>query len=418
MKEVMDIATLTPPQPAPDEMAPSTTPTDQLALRDDDYTAAHGESLRQTLDLATWRPGTDLTEMYAVLEQEVAEAVRKESEYIHEIRAKIFPRLRRRPGAPSGAGVYQVPVGHLEEVHRHVLFNGAVEACDGTVVTHDTLPVTITQIGVCLVGYRGDQGSWVHRIFRRDLRTGSGKDPIEETLDLLEHRKRRAGVEQRSSRDRLTELARRGILEYAERAVLLDRSDARWRLGHGNPVTFQLLTGSGMLELVKASLELLRRLILDHRRFAFVPSAPSAREILTIGNALRPLEYAIVDTPLDALRSIADGGYRGEGWGPVGKDVKSFVEEVGPRIILGVYRVSHLAPAQMFYAHVDNAHDAALIVMADSALQEHRGFPLLVDLADKLCTASFGGETLAASTRLAYAAAGAPYRYLAERKTR
>ena len=44
--------------------------------------------------------------------------------------------------------------------------------------------------------------------------------------------------------------------------------------------------------------------------------------------------------------------------------------------------------------------------------------PLLVDLADKLCTASFGGETLAASTRLAYAAAGAPYRYLAERKTR
>ena len=255
-------------------------------------------------------------------------------------------------------------------------------------------------------------------IFRRDLRASSGKSAVEETLELLEHRKRRTGVDQKSPRDRLTELARRGILEYAERAVLLDRSDARWRLGHGSPVTFQLLTGSGMLELVQASLVLLRRLILDHRRFVFVPSAPSAREILTIGNALRPLEYAIVDTPLDALLSVADGGYRGEGWGPVGKDVKCFVKEVGPRIVVGVYRVSHLAPAQMFYAHVDHAHDAALIAMADSALQEHRGFPLLVDLADKLCTASFGGETLAASTRLAYAAAGAPYRYLAERKTR
>jgi len=418
MKKAMDIASLISLQPASDETAPSTMPSDQPAFRDDDYSAAHGESLRQTLDLDTWRPGIDLTQMYAVLEQEVAEAVRKEGEYIHEIRTKIFPRLRLRPGAPPGAGVFQVPVGRLEEVHRQVLFNGAVEACDGTVVTHDTLPVTITQIGVCLVSYRGDQGSWVHRIFRRDLRASSGKSAVEETLELLEHRNRRTGVDQKSPRDRLTELARRGILEYAERAVLLDRSDARWRLGHGSPVTFQLLTGSGMLELVQASLVLLRRLILDHRRFVFVPSAPSAREILTIGNALRPLEYAIVDTPLDALLSVADGGYRGEGWGPVGKDVKCFVKEVGPRIVVGVYRVSHLAPAQMFYAHVDHAHDAALIAMADSALQEHRGFPLLVDLADKLCTASFGGETLAASTRLAYAAAGAPYRYLAERKTR
>src|SRR3989442_3275260 len=33
--------------------------------------------------------------------------------------------------------------------------------------------VTITQIGVVLVSYRGDQGSWVQRIFRRDLRTRS-----------------------------------------------------------------------------------------------------------------------------------------------------------------------------------------------------------------------------------------------------
>lgn len=413
----MDIASLI-PNPAPDETAPSTTPTDQPVLRDDDYRAAHGESLHQTLDLDTWRPGTDLTEMYAALEQEVTEAVRTEGVYVQEIRARIFPILRRRQDAPPGAGVYQVPVGRFEEVHRHVLFNGAVEACDGTVVTHDTLPVTITQIGVCLVGYRGDQGSWVHRIFRRDLRTGPGKDPVEETLDLLEHRKRRSGVDQKSRRDRLTELARRGILEYAERAVLLDRSDARWRMGHGNPVTFQLLT-SGMPELVDVSLELLRRLILDHRRFVFVPSTPSARELLTIGNALRPLEYAIVDTSQQALRRMAESeGYRGEGWGPVGNRVRDFAAEVGPRIVVGVYRVSHLAPTQMFYAHVDHAHDAALIAMADSALQEHRGFPLLVDLADKLCTASFGGETLAASTRVAYAAAGAPYRYLAERKTR
>lgn len=43
-----------------------------------------------------------------------------------------------------------------------LLFNGAVEACDGTSVEHGTLPVTITQIGVCLVSYQGDQGSWLN----------------------------------------------------------------------------------------------------------------------------------------------------------------------------------------------------------------------------------------------------------------
>jgi len=44
-----------------------------------------------------------------------------------------------------------------------------VEACDGTCSVHDTLPLTITQIGVCLVSYLGEQGAWGHRLFRRDL---------------------------------------------------------------------------------------------------------------------------------------------------------------------------------------------------------------------------------------------------------
>lgn len=406
------------PGPPPTDTAPALSPTDQPALPADEYEASTGEPLKITLNLDTWHPGTDLIEMYARLEQEVAEAVDKEREHTRRIRAEIFPLLRRRPEAPPGAGVYQVPVGRLEDVHRQVLFNGAVEACDGTAVLYDSLPLTIVQIGVCLVSYRGDQGTWVHRVFRRDLRASSAKDLIEETIELLDKRKRRGAVDQKSSRDRLTELARRGIMEYAERAVLVERSNARWRMGHGAPVTFQLLTGSGMLELVQASLDLLQRLILGHERFVFVPSSTSARDLLTIGNALRPLEYAIVDTMHDPLRRIAQGGYRGEGWGPIGEQVRNFVEEIGPKIVVGVYRVSHLSPAQVFYAHVDHAHDAVLIAMADSALQEHRGFPMLIDLADKLCTATFGGETLAISAGLAYVQAGEPYRYIAERRSR
>ncbi len=400
--------------PAPSDPLPPDFP----LVTADEYKATHGEALSQTLDLNTWRASADLGETYARLEREVAEAIRKEGQYQHQIRERIFPLLRTRPGAPSCAGVYRVSIERLEDIHRKVLFNGAVEACDGTVASVDTLPITITQIGVCLVSYRGDQGSWVHRIFRRDLRTASSMDPINETMEILERRRKRGAIDLANPEDRLADLTRRGIMAYAERAVLVDRSDAIWRMGHGNPTPYELVTGSGFPELLRASLTLMKRLVLEHKRFVFVPSATTARELLTIGNALQPLEYAIVDTNEDFLRRIAEGHYRGDAWGKLKPAVDSFVEECGPKVVVGMYRVSTLAPAQMFYANVNCAHEAVLVSMADSVLQEHRGFPMMIDLADAVCRASFGADTLGVTTQLAFAAAGDPFRYFAERRTR
>src|SRR4029453_9407701 len=140
--------------------------------------------------------------------------------------------VRRRPGGPKGAGVRQAHAEDVAKVHRGLLFNGAVESCDGTCVVNDRLPLTIVQIGVCLVSYRGDQGSWVPRLFRRDLRV-RGADPVDEALELLERRRQRSGYDLSSRPDTLSELARRGLMSYAERAVLLQRSSAPWRMGHG-----------------------------------------------------------------------------------------------------------------------------------------------------------------------------------------
>jgi hypothetical protein len=401
--------------PVPEEIDGGVSPIPHMSPNE--YLAAHGEELTQTLDLSTWRAGADLTEMYERLEREVADAVREEREVQKQIRSEIFPHIVARPGAPKGAGVYEVTPQNLEAVHRKLLFNGGVEACDGTVVTHDTLPVTITQIGICLVSYHGDQGSWVHRMFRRDLRS-SGRNPVQETLDLLDRRRERSAVDYGAGRDRMTSLARRGIMAYAERAVLLEKSSAVWRMGHGSPAPYELVTGSGMPELLRLSVSLMRRLILEHRRFVFLPSSTKARELLTIGNALLPLHYAIVDDLRDPLSAVAGGHYRGEEWGELGTMVAEFVEECGPQVVVGMFRASHLSPCQMFYAHADHAHEAAMIAMADSVLQEHRGFPMLIDLADGLCTTTFGADTFNASTQLAYTAAGEPFRYMAERRTR
>lgn len=395
-------------------------PEDILVLGGDEFKAAFGESLDTTLDLDTWRPGADLAAMYERLEQEIASAVEQENRIRERIRDELFPYVFGRPDAPPNAGCYRVDLPTLERVHRGLLFNGGVEACDGTSAVHDSLPITIAQIGVSLVSYRGDQGTWVQRLFRRDLRV-SGLDPVDEAMALLERRRQRESADAPGPRDKLSELTRRGIMSYAERAILLNKSQAVWRMGHGNPTAYELLTGGGLvvdgdMPLLRKSMVLWRELLVNHRKWVFVPSAPTNRVLLTLGNALYPLEFALVDTPLRVMRDIVDGhlpqrtGLKAE--------ARDFVDDVGPQIVIGIYRASRVAPPYMFYAHREHAHEAALIVMADSVLQEHRGFPMLIDLADTVCRTTFGPDSFSAAIQQAYVEAGAPFRYLGERETR
>jgi hypothetical protein len=379
-----------------------------------EFEAAFGEPLSRTLDLSTWNVGEDLASAYARLEKEVNEAVAQEDSYRAEIRKAIFPKLATLPGAPPNGGVYLAARTELERIHRGLLFNGGVEACDGVYVVHDTLPLSITQIGVCLVGYSGEQGAWVHRLFRRDLRNKQ-TNIVDEVLTLLDRRQKREA--QGQSADRLSELATRGIMTYAERAILRDKSTASWRIGHGSPVPYELLTGlwASNINGIQTSIDLIRWFVHEHKRFVFVPSAPRKRHLLMIGNALRPLEYAIVQTVKSDLSTMSDtGGYRG----PVEKAMEDLVGDIGDKIIVGLYKVWEAAPPYLFYAHVEHAHLAAQIVMADSILQEHRGFPMMIDLADTVCRTTFGAETLLPSVQMAYTSAGQPFQYLSERETR
>lgn len=380
-----------------------------------EFEDAYGESFSKTLDLDTWILGEDLAEMYGRLEREIADAVAMEDSYRKTIRKEVFTKIKSSPGAPRNAGVYQAKREDLERIHKGLLFNGGVEACDGTSVVHDTLPLTITQIGVCLVSYNGNQGAWAHRLFRRDLRSKL-TDPVEEVLTVLERREGRES--QGLGGEKLSELARRGIMTYAERAILKDKSQALWRMGHGNLVAYELITGlwASRKERIQLSLDLIDWFV-NYKRFVFVPSAPRKRHWLMIGNALKPMEYAIVQTLQPDIENMLDsGGYRDEsGVRPL---MKSFAKETASKIVVGLYRVWEAAPPYLFYAHIDNAEMAAHIAMADSLLQEHRGFPMLIDLADTVCSTTFGLDTFLPSVQTAYAELGQPFQYLGERETR
>ncbi len=371
-----------------------------------EFDESFGESFARTVDLATWRAGEDLVAAYGRLEQEVAEALTREDDYSRHIRSDVFPQIAHVAGAPQCAGVFAADQADIQKVHGGLLFNGGVEACDGISVVHETLPLTITQIGVCLVAYNGRQGAWAHRLFRRDLRSSVG-NPVDEVLSMLERRRRSS-----DGRDQLSTLARRGIMAYAERAFLRDNSTATWRMGHGSVVPFELISGlwASTVGNLRQSLDLVEWYV-DHGRFVFVPHRTQKRHLLMIGNALRPREYALVHTLQPDIRNLIDRGhYRDENG--VRPAMERFHDEVAPRIVIGVFRVWDAAPPYIFYAAAEHAHMAAHVAIADAMLQEHRGFPMLIDLADTVCRTTFGVDSLVPTVQTAYARSGDPLRPL------
>lgn len=398
---------------------------DQPVIRPSDYREKFGEDLHRVLDLDTWATG-DLSREYARIEREVHEAVREEKTQQRLIRDRFFPLLNNPAIGPPGGGVFRANLDLLARIHAGLLFNGGVEACDGTIELHDTLPLTAYQIGVCLVSYRGNEGTWCQRLFRRDLRQKGG-NLVEEAEELLRSRAQRGALNRATLQDALGELAQRTLMAYGERAVLLRRSRAVWRMGHGNPIPYELLTGAGCFEMMVASLTILRELIEKQQKFVFVASEPRERLLLTIGHALGPMQYAIVGTLKERLENwlhqdrfafdvAEEADWDGERLKPR-QWIPRFIDRVASRVVIGVYRATLLAPAQVFYAHQDHADLAAHIVLADSALQEHRGFPMLLDVAHHVCSAVFG-STLRRLTESAYATAGEPWRYFSERTTR
>lgn len=390
-------------------------PVGEIAVEPAEYKAITGESLGDTLDINTWQSGVRAIQAFDRLEQEIEQAEQLSGGLRKSIRENIFPHIRS-PGAPLCAGVFRATLADVKAAQNNVLFNGLVEACDANSHLFHTLSIQIIQIAVATTSYYGQEEMWAHRIYRRDIPLKGGPSVLDETLEIL--RRRSGGPENNGGRRKITDMMRRGVMTYMERVVLADKAQAPWRVGHGNPLAYELLSGAGITELIQKSIPVLDRLILQHKRFLFIPSTTKKEHFLTIGDALDPLEYAIIDDATADLDRILEGNYRGEWKSVADNELTPFCREAGPAVVAGVYRASAMAPARMFYAHRDYAHEAAHIAMADSVLQEHRGFPMLIDMADGICGTYFGAETLNRPSLTALSNAGQPYRYLDERTTR
>ena len=384
---------------------------------------------KQALDLGNWTSGERMDQLAARQERDVELAARFEDDMAPRVIKKLEQALPTAPDRSTESGVYLLTIDDVTRAVRNTLFNGLVEACDGTRVAVTTLPVTVVQIGICLTSYlgTGDGGTIGHRLYRHDILRKNG-NAEEEVLEFLSRRARRKRSEMARAEFgddgqlmSISDMLCRALMIYAERAMLADRSTRPWRLGHGGPMPHELIVGSGRNEVAFASLQVLRSLLLGHKRFIFVPSEISDAAVITIANALQPLQYAVLRNTKDIIEGYIRGSsyerphYKKSG---LYQAVRSFQEDAGSKVVLAVYRASAFCPGRVFYAHEDHVHEAAQIVMADSALQDARGFPNLIDIADRTCKSMFEPGGLAAQVHAALARSGSPFRFLAERTTR
>jgi hypothetical protein len=319
------------------------------------------------------------------------------------IRDEVFKEIETADNAPTAAGVWRVTPQEIEAVQQGTLFAGGVDAVAGSSFVLDSLQLTVVQAGVCLLRYRGDERTWEHRILRRDL-AATGMDPVNEALELID---RRLADDHRAldQPDRITELGTRGITAFAERAALARVADAPWRMGRGQPAPFEILSGAGALDIVQEGLAVLRELLLKHQRFVFVQRTPRKRGLLTLGVALEPLEFAVLHHLRTYIQDMVDRGHlRGERR----EEALDFVDKVGREVVVGVFRVSSTAPPYVFFAPAEPAlcRQAATLAMADAVLQEHVGYPLLLDLADRIGREALGERSVRAATQAAFHAHG------------
>ncbi|WNG39627.1 hypothetical protein F0U61_42610 [Archangium violaceum] len=373
-------------------------------IGDEDYQAGFSEDLSTTLDIDRWDGGLDVERLIARIRSRITSATDTEEHVRAAVRGKIFPVLKTQTRVPE-AGVYEARADWLKDLFEGLLFPGQVEAVNSVAVSHDSLPIGVTQIGVSVVGYGGTSGTFSQRLFRKEMSARSD-DAFNEALECIRKRHERSGT---SRRDSLSMLARRGIRAYAERAILLDKAGAEWRIGQGNPCSREMLSGSGYTGLLKASLGVLRRLIQKHKKFVFVPNALEERGYLTLGYALNGGEYAILQT----LES--DSAYFVERWQYEDGDrdrALAFVRECCPDVLIGLFRASNDAPPYLFYAHREHVHIAAHVALADSILRPQRGFPMLLDVADVSCRGVFGSDSFLGLVQDAYTQAGAKFHYL------
>jgi hypothetical protein len=171
----------------------------------------------------------------------------------------------------------------------------------------------------------------------------------------------------------------RSFMLYMERDIALNRKE-NIKMVHGDIFPYELRTGQGKLHGLRKCLDLGKRLLTNINIIAVQNSTTDPR-LRYIGKALKSGEYIILYKYSHVLSSFLNDAHFNPSDTALFND---FIYSIAGNFMLGVYKFKERS--YVFQCHKDNLENLVKLVFADSSFQPTRGFPLLLDYADIVCT--------------------------------
>lgn len=384
------------------------------ALGEVDETFADALDFASIVDPANWQaPGEYYQTMPSTLRAAVSAVVESDEHLKQELRNEYMPEMLR---AGSLRLWERANPRYIEALQRKKLYTGQVVASDGTLAKYETLSLVGAQIAISMVSYQETTGQIVSNIMHwgRELPKQTTAADIVEAI-------RSRGQE---LRDKMPNLFLYALMTYKEREVLLETLPGTFRLIQGTVFPHEMLTGSGRQFIMDTCLELLGRMI-DDGSYACIVSNDTHWELLNLGLALEPGEYIVVSTGTEVLEDFRQRAnyvstpipqYGGKSQIQL---FEEFQRRYGPKVVRGVLRAHPMSKPYVFYCNADQLEESVHMLLADAANTGARGFPLLIDLADQLCSGAFrAGEYMEhVNAEFARAAHGSA-KYQSEHSTR
>jgi hypothetical protein len=261
---------------------------------------------------------------------------------------------------------------------KELLSSGEVVGIDGTIATHKTISGTMAQIGVVAVNYLNEKIQ--HSYFISEARY---KQDIEDVAEYL------------FSHEPLNKIVSgpvlRAALQVRERELgLKDKFENKYKIYHGPLLPFEMLANPGKAELkiLDVTLDILDQIIANRKCFSIISRSQNDAYI-RIGLSLNKGEYVQLKKSV-GLEILEDRSllkdkerWRDEDF----LKVNNFINSRATKIKVGLIKLSHRP--YVFHAHSEIFDLAARIIARDSMFQKEKGFPLLIDYADNLCSTFF-----------------------------
>jgi hypothetical protein len=266
----------------------------------------------------------------------------------------------------------------IQEKVKADLMSGQVVGVDGTCADCDLIAGFQARIAIVAVNYKNNRAEYVSYISEPFI--DYAIESVKGALEFL----RKKGTGQQG----LTSAHIRAIMLFKERDFALSRPE-KFKMVQGDILPYELRTGQGRLRGLRSCLSLGRKL-LNEQNIVAVQATTNKQELRWIGNALKPGEYV----KLYDYARLLDAYLHGDDFTQPAhfndEDTRmfdEFNEEVRTKFSVGVYKAKNRA--YVFYAPTTNFDLLANLILLDSRFQPLRGFPLLLDYADIICSKLF-----------------------------